>query len=87
MEVNVERIYTIPLHPERDPRWRRSELAIFHIRDYLVRHMKARPDEVHLDSSINEHVFSRGARKPPRHIRVRAMKFEDGIVEAELKQE
>ncbi|MDD3912777.1 MAG: 50S ribosomal protein L31e, partial [Methanocorpusculum sp.] len=36
---------------------------------------------------INELVWARGSQKPPRRIRVRAMKFEDGQVQAELAEE
>jgi large subunit ribosomal protein L31e len=83
--IHVERIYTIPLR-NLSPSWRKSEKAIFMIRKYLARHLKADPRDIHLDPSINEEVFSRGAKNPPRKIRIRAMKFEDGVVEAELKR-
>ena len=44
-------------------------------------------EDVKLDKSINEHVWSRGSEKPPAKIRVRAMKFEDGQVQAEFAGE
>jgi large subunit ribosomal protein L31e len=44
-------------------------------------------DDVKLDKSINEAVWARGSQKPPRRIRVRAMKFDDGQVQAELAEE
>lgn len=82
-EVSTERIYTI--HIGKLPqRWRRSEKAIFLIRNFLARHMKVPLENVKLDPSINEEVFRRGGKKPPRRIKVRAVKFEDGVVEAEL---
>lgn len=84
-KVNVERIYTIPLR-NRAPKWRRSEKAVFVVREYLAKHLKAVPSDVHIDKSINEKIFARGARHPPTKIRVRAMKFDDGVVEAELKE-
>ena len=46
--------------------------------------MKTDPESVKLDRTINEAIWRRGAQKPPRRIRVRAVRFEDGIVEAEL---
>jgi large subunit ribosomal protein L31e len=55
------------------------------VRDYLARHMKS--EEIKLDQSINEAVWERGSHKPPSRIRVRAMKFEDGQVQAELAEE
>jgi large subunit ribosomal protein L31e len=44
-------------------------------------------DDVKIDRSINERVWSRGSEKPPSKIRVRAMKMDDGQVQAELAPE
>lgn len=81
-----EQIYIIPLRDaRRAPRWKRSNTAIKDIRKYLAKHMKS--GDVKLDASINEHIWERGSEKPPSRIRVRAMKFEDGQVQAELAEE
>jgi len=81
-----EQIYVIPLRDaKRAPRWKRSNTAIRDIRKYLSRHMKSM--DVKLDRTINEHVWDRGSEKPPSRIRVRAMKFDDGQVQAELAEE
>jgi len=84
-----ERIYTIPLRRKVQtvPRWRRSEKAVRAVREFLARHMKAEIEKVRLDPSINEKIWERGSQKPPARIRVRAVKFDDGIVEAELIEE
>ena len=55
------------------------------IRAFLSRHMKS--DDVRLGQDINEKVWSRGTEKPPAKVRVRAMKLEDGHVQAELAEE
>ena len=44
-------------------------------------------EDIKLDKSINEMIWKQGSEKPPRKIRVRAMKFEDGQVQAELAEE
>ena len=81
-----EQIYIIPLRDaKRAPRWKRSNPAIKDIRKYLAKHMKS--GDVKLDMSINERIWERGSQKPPLRIRVRAMKFEDGQVQAELAEE
>jgi large subunit ribosomal protein L31e len=81
-----EQIYIIPLRGvKRAPGWKRSNAAIKDIRKYLSRHMKS--EDVKLDRTINERVWERGSSKPPSRIRVRAMKFEDGQVQAELAEE
>jgi large subunit ribosomal protein L31e len=86
VEKMNEQIYVIPLRDvKRAPRWRRANTAIKDIRSFLVRHMKS--ETVKLDASINEKVWERGSEKPPRRIRIRAMKFDDGEVQAELAKE
>jgi large subunit ribosomal protein L31e len=87
-KVEQERIYTIPLRAVKNaPKWRRSKKAISEIFIYLSRHLKADIENIKLDSSINEKIWERSSGKPPNKITVRAMKFEDGIVEAELVKE
>jgi large subunit ribosomal protein L31e len=86
VDVLKEQIYVIPLRDvKRAPRWKRSNKAVKDIRAFLVKHMKS--EDVKIDRSINEKVWERGSEKPPRKIRVRAMKFEDGQVQAELAEE
>jgi large subunit ribosomal protein L31e len=85
-KIVVERVYSIRLKHKmkRYPRWLRAKKAMKFIRNYLSRHMKVEPDKIRIDPSINEKVWERGAQKPPAKIRIRAVKFEDGVVEAEL---
>nr|QNT35720.1 50S ribosomal protein L31e [uncultured Methanosarcinales archaeon] len=83
--MEKEQIYTIPLRSvKRTPRWKRSKRAVKDVRAYLTRHMKTDSESVKLDRTINEAIWRRGSQKPPRRIRVRAVRFEDGVVEAEL---
>ncbi|MCK4268888.1 MAG: 50S ribosomal protein L31e [Methanogenium sp.] len=85
-DILKEQIYVIPLRDvKKAPRWKRSARAMKVIRTYLGKHMKS--EDVKLDSTINEKIWDRGSQKPPRKIRVRAMKFEDGQVQAELAEE
>jgi large subunit ribosomal protein L31e len=85
-DVLKEHIYIVPLREgKRSPRWKRGNTAIKDIRKFLERHMKSQ--DVKLDRSINEKVWENGSSKPPRKIRIRAMKFEDGQVQAELAEE
>jgi large subunit ribosomal protein L31e len=86
VEKLKEQIYIIPLRDvQHTPRWERGKRAMKAIRDFLRQHMKS--DEIKLDQSINEAVWERGSHKPPSRIRIRAMKFEDGQVQAELAEE
>lgn len=82
-----EQIYTIPLRAARKvPSWKRANRAVTEVRGYLVRHMKVDSVQVKLDKSINERLWEKGCEKPPLSIRVRAVKFADGEVQAELAQ-
>ncbi|MDY0267369.1 MAG: 50S ribosomal protein L31e [Methanimicrococcus sp.] len=84
-DIVKEQIYTIPLRGVKvAPRWKRANKAMSIIRAYLERHMKANPEMIKIDKSVNEHVWERGCEKPPSFIRVRAAKYADGEVQAEL---
>ncbi|HIH85991.1 MAG TPA: 50S ribosomal protein L31e [Methanoculleus sp.] len=86
VEPLKEHVYVIPLRDvKRAPRWKRGKIAMKDIRAFLARHMKS--EDVKLDQSINEKIWERGGEKTPGKIRVRAMKFEDGQVQAELAEE
>jgi large subunit ribosomal protein L31e len=83
--ADTERVYTIPLGAVKQvPRWRRSNRAMKEVRSYLARHMKTPEENVKIDNSLNEIIWANGGQKPPLRVRVRAVKFEDGGVEAEF---
>jgi len=86
--AELERVYTIPLRDAKKvPRWRRANRAMKEVREYLSRHMKAPEEQVKIDQSLNEVIWARGNEKPPSKVRVRAVKFDDGGVEAEFAGE
>jgi large subunit ribosomal protein L31e len=49
--------------------------------------MKAPEEQVKIDQSLNEVIWAHGNEKPPSKVRVRAVKFDDGGVEAEFAGE
>ncbi|MCQ1534334.1 50S ribosomal protein L31e [Methanosarcina sp. KYL-1] len=80
-----EQIYTVPLRViKKVPSWKRANRAVSEVRSFLGKHMKVEPSMVKLDKSINERLWERGCEKAPLSIRVRAVKFADGEVQAEL---
>ncbi len=86
--ADTERVYTIPLKVVKNvPVYRRSDRAMAEVRKYLARHMKTSAESVKIDQSLNEVIWARGDMKPPTRVRVRAVKFEDGGVEAEFAGE
>jgi len=83
-EFVEERIYTIPFYPKLKLSTinKRAPRAIRIMKEFIYRHMKA--EDIIIDNELNEYIWARGIQKPPRKVRVRALKDEDGIVELYL---
>jgi large subunit ribosomal protein L31e len=83
----IERIYIVPLRRVKNGR---SSLAapraVKQVRGFLTKHMKVDRDDIWIDDSLNRELWSKGKYKVPSKIRVRAVKFEDGIVEVTLPE-
>ncbi len=69
------------------PRTKRATRAIKEIRANVVRHMKTDKDNVWIDHRLNEAIWARGIQNPPLRIKVKAVKFEDGLVEVSLPED
>jgi large subunit ribosomal protein L31e len=83
-----EQIITIPLKVTKSaPRTKKAEKAVAEIRDHVAKHMKAKAEDVWIDQKLNERVWCHGMQKPPAKIRVKTVKFEDGLVEVSLPEE
>jgi large subunit ribosomal protein L31e len=82
----LTRVYTVPLgHAFEAPRYRRTKVAIRLIREFAQRHMKA--SEVKIGEEVNELIWARGIRNPPRRIRLEMERDEDGIVSIRVAPE
>ena len=83
----IERVYVIPLSGVKHTRYKyAAPKAIKSIRGFLTRHMKVTEENVWIDDSVNKLVWAHGGYKIPSSIRVRAVKFEDGVVEASIPE-
>src|SRR5687768_13606830 len=81
----LERIYTIPLRKVmHSPRNHRTDRAVRAVKNYLSKHMKS--EEIWIDNAVNEKLWERGMYRIPSKIRVRALKFNDGVVEVTLPE-
>jgi large subunit ribosomal protein L31e len=79
IEVVEERIYTIPFRKVWiTPRGKRTPRAARTLRAFVKRHMKA--EDVEISNEVNEELWARGIRKPPREITVRLVKDKEGRV-------
>lgn len=81
-----ERIYTVPLGRAWVAKnYRRTERAVKVLKKFVERHMK--PTDIVLDTKVNEALWARGNKNPPRKIRVRLVKDYEGVVTVFLAEE
>lgn len=81
----MERIYTVPLGKAWiAQKYRRAEKAIFVLKQFTERHMK--PTDIIIDPRVNEAIWARGIKNPPRKIRVKMTKDNEGVVLVELAE-
>jgi large subunit ribosomal protein L31e len=86
--TTTEAMFNINLRRARDtPSPRRAKAAVNLVRKFISRHMKAEPENVWIDNQVAIYLWSRGARKPPTRVTVKATKFEDGLVEVTFPEE
>ena len=86
-EIEEERIYTVPLSRAWiGPRNKRTPRAVRILRRFILRHMKIDEDSLRISNEVNQHLWKRGIQKPPRKIRVRAVKSAEGIVTVRLAE-
>jgi len=93
----LERVFTIPLTVTKIvPKTKRAPRAIKEIKEYVRRHMMEKTSgeddekdkkEIWLDYRLNELIWSRGIEHPPSRVRVKAIRFEDGLIEVSLPEE
>ncbi|MFC1648392.1 50S ribosomal protein L31e [Nanoarchaeota archaeon] len=81
----MERIYNVPLRSGyiNTPKYKRAKKAITTLQIFLKKHMKA--EEVKIGQHLNHHIWKNGIKNPPHHVKVKAVKDEEGIVKAELE--
>ena len=78
-EENLTRIYTINLGRAWDtPQHRRTDRVINIIKEFAGKHMKG--DEIKLDQDLNRQIWKRGKTNPPRKVRVKMIKDDEGAV-------
>lgn len=98
MVEEIERIYTVPLNITMNvPKTKRAPRAIKEIKEFVRKHMaeemteeegeKGEKKDVWVDFKLNEKIWARGIEKPPRKIRIKAIRFEDGLIEVSLPEE
>ena len=97
MVEELERVFTIPLTVTKIvPKTKRAPRAIKEIKEYVRKHMMEKTSEedeekdkkeVWMDYRLNELIWSKGIEHPPSRVRVKAIRFEDGLIEVSLPEE
>ena len=86
MAEEIEKIYVIPLKKNNFKSSKAAPTAIKRVKDYLTRHMKVEKENIWMDDSLNNALWSKGKYNISSKIRVKAVKFDDGVVEAYLPE-
>jgi len=96
-EIVEEKFYTIPLGKAWIfPRKKRAPKAMRIVKSFIKKHMKLRTEvevegeeeaeKLVISNEVNEKLWSRGIEKPPRKIRVRAVKDKEGVITVHLAE-
>ncbi len=82
----MEREYVVPLRASQHQpsRRRRAGHALETVRRFITRHMKGSAEDVWIDPRLNEYIWERGIQHIPSKVRVKAIRFEDGLIEVDL---
>ncbi|MCU0799475.1 MAG: 50S ribosomal protein L31e [Candidatus Thermoplasmatota archaeon] len=89
-EDTEERIMIVPLRKLllSTPRTRKAHRANRVIKSHVAHHMKAKLDDIWLDTHINEAVWKRGIENPPARLRIKVVRFKDqDLVEVSIPEE
>ena len=79
MSQELERVYTINLGKVLlSQSQHRSVRAINMIREFARHHMKA--EDIRIEEDLAHQIWARGVRRPPRKVRVRMSKTDEGYV-------
>jgi large subunit ribosomal protein L31e len=85
----LEREFVVPLRASKHQpaRHRRAGHALQTVRRFMVRHMHGDAEDIWIDPRLNTFIWQHGAAHIPSKIRVKAIRFEDGLIEVDLAEE
>ena len=90
-KIIVEREYVVPLRREwlKVPKYRRATKAIKALKEFMARHMKVYDKDlskIRIDVLLNNEIRFMGMKKPLHKIKVKAIKYDNGLVDVKLVQ-
>jgi large subunit ribosomal protein L31e len=79
IDENLTRVYMINLgRAWITPQHKRTDRVINMIKEFAKKHMKS--EEIKIDQDLNRQIWKRGKTNPPRKVRVKMVKDDNGIV-------
>ena len=79
MSQELERVYTIPLGKVKlSQSQHRAVRAINMIKEFARHHMKV--ENIKIEEELAHQIWARGVRNPPRKVRVRMSKTDEGFI-------
>jgi len=89
IKVVFEREYVVPLRAGwlKAQKYKRANRAVKELKIFLARHMKVYDrdlNKIKVDILLNNEIRFRGIKKPLHKIKVKAIKYDNGTVEAKL---
>ena len=86
MAEEIEKIYVIPLKKKGFKSSVAAPIAVKRVKQFLTKHMKVEVENIWMDDSLNNALWTHGKYRMPSKIRVKAVKFDDGVVEVYLPE-
>jgi large subunit ribosomal protein L31e len=82
----IEKTYNIPLRKGfiETARYKKTKKAVSVLKEFLARHMRVDIANVKIGKNLNTELWKHGIKNPPHHVKVNAIKDDDGMVKAEL---
>jgi large subunit ribosomal protein L31e len=85
--MKLERVYTVPLGKAIEvARQKRTPRAVKILRAFIARHMKQEDERITLSAALNDQLWQRSIKKPPKRVKVRLIK-DEGFIRAYLADE
>ena len=87
-DVLFERVLTIPMRKViQRANIQRAPYAVKYIKDFVAKHTHTAPEDVWIDEAVNETIWKKGIKRPPRSLKVRIIKWTDQMVEVGLPED
>lgn len=85
--MKLERLYTVPLGKAINvAMYRRTPRAVKILRQFIARHMKQEDERITISAALNDSLWRRSIKKPPKRVKVRLIK-DAGFIRAYLADE